>query len=593
MSMVNRLLFASLVVLVGSAASAADGGLDGNYKLVYLSGASEVPLALIKLETKDGKLEGTLLSGAPIGAQKIKKVSMNGKIVLIDVDGGRQSSFEGVVGGEVIPGSFQIGSNLLTAKLVKTTDEKLEPGQRPTPLKVPELLEAVALENKLRQLKFRAQRESDKEKKEELKKEAAEAAAKAATETPKLYRQVLKNHSDSPVVLVAGYALLRNLDAKPTPEEGRSWVAAVSQVAEKHGPRLANDTRIQLAEILTANPELKELALELANKAQSSLGSSATTEEIVRVKKILLPALKANGKSQDAKGVEEQLAKLETILDNEYTKNVPPFKPEKFAGRKEKGDRKIVMELFTGAQCPPCVAADVAFDALSKAYQPSELILLQYHLHIPGPDPMTNADTEGRAKFYNVNSTPSTLFNGKAAAGGGGGMANSESKFKQYEAVINKGLESTSEAKLQLTANKVGNKIDIKAEVSGIKDPDEKKRLRLVLVEESIRYVGGNKLRFHHHVVRALPGGVEGFALKEANSQHAASVNLDELRAQLIKYLDNYAKEMQPFPYADRPLDFKHLKVVGLIQNDETKEIVQVVEVDVSGEATTRLDTHK
>jgi hypothetical protein len=133
----------------------------------------------------------------------------------------------------------------------------------------------------------------------------------------------------------------------------------------------------------------------------------------------------------------------------------------------------------------------------------------------------------------------------------------------------------------------MGNKIDIKAEVSGLKDPSEQKRLRLVLVEETIRYVGGNKLRFHHHVVRAMPGGVEGFALKAQNSQHSASVNLDELRAQLIKYLDNYAQETRPFPYPDRPLDFKHLKVVGLVQDDESKEILEVLQVDVTGDLTT------
>ena len=52
------------------------------------------------------------------------------------------------------------------------------------------------------------------------------------------------------------------------------------------------------------------------------------------------------------------------------------------------------MELFTGAQCPPCVAADVAFDVLEKTYKPADLVLIQYHLHIPGPDPLTNAASE-------------------------------------------------------------------------------------------------------------------------------------------------------------------------------------------------------
>jgi hypothetical protein len=37
----------------------------------------------------------------------------------------------------------------------------------------------------------------------------------------------------------------------------------------------------------------------------------------------------------------------------------------------------------------------------------------------------------------------------------------------------------------------------------------------------------------------------------------------------------------------------KHLKVIGLVQDDATKEILQVLQVDVGGEKTTRLGDHK
>jgi protein-disulfide isomerase len=403
----------------------------------------------------------------------------------------------------------------------------------------------------------------------------------------------MDKYPDSPLVITVGKALLGNSKITATPEEARKWIAAVSGIAAKHGPRLANETTLQLAETVAPMASLKELALEMGKKAESTLTDKATTEEKVRVMKALLPALKNNAKMDEAKTVEIQLAKLETALDKEYMVKVPPFKPEMYAGRKEKSDRKVVFELFTGAQCPPCVAADVAFDGLEKSYKPSELILLQYHLHIPGPDPLVNADTEARAKYYNVNSTPSTVFNGKTPLRpGGGGMAASKTMYNQYCKVINPILEENTDAKLMVTATRLGNKIDIKAEVNGLKDPGEKKRLRLVLVEETIRYVGGNKLRFHHHVVRDMPGGVEGFALKEPNSQHSASVNLDELRQKQIKYLDSYA-ETRPFPYPDRPLDYKHLKVIGLVQDDTTKEISEVVQVDIGGEVTTRLSSEK
>ena len=95
------------------------------------------------------------------------------------------------------------------------------------------------------------------------------------------------------------------------------------------------------------------------------------------------------GKDDVAAAAESRAKEIDAKLDAEYHEKVPPFKPATFAGRKNaKGDRAVVMEIFTGAQCPPCVAADVGFDALLTTYKPTEFIGLQYHLHIPGPDPL-------------------------------------------------------------------------------------------------------------------------------------------------------------------------------------------------------------
>src|SRR5204862_922525 len=99
------------------------------------------------------------------------------------------------------------------------------------------------------------------------------------------------------------------------------------------------------------------------------------------------------------------------------------FDPAKFKGRKSKSNRAVLVELFTGAQCPPCVAADLAFDALEKAFPSSDVVLLQYHLHIPRPDALCNADVEKRATLYRatLDSTPTIYLNGKpkeAAQGG-------------------------------------------------------------------------------------------------------------------------------------------------------------------------------
>jgi hypothetical protein len=53
------------------------------------------------------------------------------------------------------------------------------------------------------------------------------------------------------------------------------------------------------------------------------------------------------------------------------------------------------------------------------------------------------------------------------------------------------------------------------------------------------------------------------------------------LRANLSKFLDDFAKEEGAFPRPDRPLALKNLKLVAFIQNDATKEVLQAVQVDV------------
>jgi hypothetical protein len=146
-----------------------------------------------------------------------------------------------------------------------------------------------------------------------------------------------------------------------------------------------------------------------------------------------------------ARDAETRHVKLETKLDEEYRAKVPPFKPASYTGPKDsKAGQVVLMELFTGAQCPPCVAADVAFDALLQTYKPADFIGLQYHRHIPGPDPLTNNDSEARQQYYGekITGTPSTFFNGRGEAGGGGPMGISAQKYKQYRAIIDKILFS-------------------------------------------------------------------------------------------------------------------------------------------------------
>jgi hypothetical protein len=335
---------------------------------------------------------------------------------------------------------------------------------------------------------------------------------------------------------------------------------------------------------LTRQEPFAAIALEYARRTERLLEESDDATTQIRILDALAAALRKNNKTDEAKEIDARLDKLEAKADAEYLKKMPGYQPEPYRGRKNKSDRVVLVELFTGAQCPPCVAADLAFDGLTKTYKPDEVVLLQYHLHVPGPDPLTNPDSEARQEYYGkaLEGTPTAFFNGTPRAPDGGPIDVAKDKYFEYRDVINPLLEKPAQAQLRVSANRQGDKIDIQAEVSELEKPGEKVRLRFALVEEQIRYLGGNQVRFHHDVVRALPGGTEGFPLKEKSSKHTASVDLAELRQKLTAYLDDYAKQ-RPFPNARRPLDLKKLRVVAFIQDDDTKEVLQAAQADVKG----------
>ena len=245
----------------------------------------------------------------------------------------------------------------------------------------------------------------------------------------------------------------------------------------------------------------------------------------------------------------------------------------------------MLVEIFTGAECPPCVAVDLAFDGLLKAYKPADVMLLQYHVHVPGPDPLTSPDAMKRLEEYyadQVRGAPTVFIGGKLGEAGGGPAAAAEKKYTSFRKQIEEGLEKPAGVKLGLTVAK-GEKggFTAKATVSDLEMPGEKMMLRFALAEERIRYTGGNGIRYHHMVVRSMPGGAKGSRSPRRSAEHSVTFDPDAVRADLTKYLDDFAKEEGPFPRPDRPLALKNLKLIAFVQNDATREILHAVQVDV------------
>jgi hypothetical protein len=366
-------------------------------------------------------------------------------------------------------------------------------------------------------------------------------------------------------------------------EEVRAWADKAYKAAEAYGSLWQREVSIRIAAALAHDAQFAPVAVEYARRTERLLGDKADEKVQLEVLEVLAAALQRARKAGEAAAVEARINKIEKPKDEQFLKKTNVIKTAKFKGRKdEKNDRIVLVELFTGAECPPCVAADLAFDALTKTYSPSEVVLLQYHEHIPGPDPLANADSEARMQYYGeeIEGTPTLLLNGRPGPGGGGPLGNATDKYAEYRSAIEPLLETPARAKTQVQVVRKGDKLDIQTEVSDLEVTGDKIRLRLALVEKVVRYVGGNQMRFHHHVVRALPGGNKGIALKDKTGRHSATVDLAELRQKLNRYLDDTDQKM-PFPNSRRPMALANLAVIAFVQNDATKEILQAAQADV------------
>jgi hypothetical protein len=372
-----------------------------------------------------------------------------------------------------------------------------------------------------------------------------------STEKEALLKEVIQKHGDLPVAYYARLELITALTAGGAAEADiRAEVEKAVKFAERY------------------DPTMKPFVL-----------TQALFAEVAGVK-ARVDILKKSGKVDEARAAEARLDRLEKLVVQEEIKATIPFKVQPFAGRKGKSDRVTVVELFTGSGCPPCVAAVTAFDAAFLAYKPSDVIFLQYHLHVPSPDPLTCKDAESRAQFYDVGGTPTVLLNGKSGPPLGGPKGQSYGAYAQLTQALAREVETQAGAVLSVTAQRQGDKIEMAAKYSDLKVANKDVKLKFVLVEELVRYQGLNGQRFYHQVVRGFPGGVAGKALTEVKGEETVTVSLAELTRELREFVEDWAKQ-RPFDEADRPLELKKLKVVALIQNDKTRDIYQAAQVDL------------
>ncbi len=544
---------------VGAAAwaRAADSPFAGTWKLTVLSSGQEISVCLVQVGGGGDKPEGKVVASLPRSV--LEKATLEG----LSVKGGQLR--------------FTLKGNDTDFAVQATAPRGEEKPKR--------LLGTVTVRGEIEPIQL--ERSEDKQidpqkavQRMEGLKELQEAGGAKESERVAKLKALQEKYTGKPMgLLVSQYLFQTEVGQKSPADALRAAAESYMKEAAKYGPELEANAAYQVAQAAARVEAARPLALEYAQKAAKLVGDGPPAR-VAAVLKVQAKALRDAGKADEAKEVEARLAKVEEELDKEFAKTAVPFKPEAPAGRKGESTRVVLVELFTGAQCPPCVSADIAFDAALETFKPADAVFLEYHLHIPGPDPLTNKDSETRSEYYGIEGTPTMYLDGKATEPLGGPRQAGKARYETLRKALEKQMEAAKGGNLKLTVKPDGDKLNLEAQVSGLKKTGDKVRLRFVLVEEVVRYAGRNGQRLHHHVVRGFPGGVKGEALTEKSATKTATVSLAELRKGLGDYL-KAANEKRAFPDDERPLKLEHLKVVAFVQDDEDKSVLQAAQADV------------
>ena len=275
------------------------------------------------------------------------------------------------------------------------------------------------------------------------------------------------------------------------------------------------------------------------------------------------------------------LAGLEPALDDAYRALGPnPVHPERYVPSAP-GSRTALLEMFTGAGCPPCAAADLAVDALRERYNDSQLVVLMYHVHIPKPDPMSNPDTVARSDVYAIPGAPTFIVDGTGRDTGGGPRENAARPYTRVSTLIDAALAGPAGASLAVDAALTGRTVTVSVRPMRTA-PVVKPVVRVALVERELRYGGENGIRFHPMVVRALADRP-----LTGDGPVTAEFDVDTVTAGLAAYLDGFERRNDrfgPIRFVEKraTIDAANLGVVVFLQDDESKQVQQSVYVDLA-----------
>jgi tetratricopeptide (TPR) repeat protein len=402
----------------------------------------------------------------------------------------------------------------------------------------------------------------------------------------------------------------------PTPSpatSGRGGLPTITTLLRMPPPTAANPARVALGELyLTMNepykadsvlrsvintaPTYRPALLALARLASKQGNNPLALEHYstAALAGALAPA-DATAMRDAFRTVKGSDAGLDAHLDHLYEEKFPnPVKPLPWDPAK-KTDRVLLLEMFTGSGCGPCVASDLALDAALLRYPADVIAPIAYHANIPAPDPMVvTSVNEGRRIYYHTNSVPRILIDG-AVNRGGGGRTGTQAKYDSYVKMIDSLLAIPSGAVIEVSASGKGDKIEVTTDVKKLPADARDVRLHVVLVEKMLRFSGENGIRFHPMVARAVSSDGKGdpisktgktkhtFSLSDISKNVAATLDAELTRRRSASTTVRYAAEGNAFT----AIDTTQLMVVAFLQSGKYTAVAATGAANAAGDGVT------
>ena len=196
---------------------------------------------------------------------------------------------------------------------------------------------------------------------------------------------------------------------------------------------------------------------------------------------------------------------------------------------------------------------------------------------------MSNDASLSRLSFYRGRSLPAIYLDGRRLPSTDGLLADTKRVHGLIFREIAKRLSVTSDWKMTLSAKRTPTGVQVKAGAESSGAADGEYRMRLLLVEEKVMMpAASNGVRVQEMVVRWQIDGGEGVAPKDGKLAVSESLSIDEVRKQLADDLARFER-LQGMNFPEKPLELKSLFVIGLIQDETTREVLQSIAVPVTG----------